>query len=771
MKRKNYIVFLVLFLITLNSVFSQDSYTLSGYVKDVTTGEDLIGATIYVKTLEKGVVTNSYGYYSLILPRDNYTIMVSYIGYKDEISEIDLDRDVSKNFTITPESTQLEEVIISSHKDDEMVKKGISIKTISMKKIKMLPSIFGEPDVVQIVQTIPGVKILGEGSSGMFVRGGSIDQNLILYDEAPIYNPSHMFGFVSVFNPSIVKKVEMYKSGFPAKFGGRLSSVLDVKMNEGNMNRISGNGSLSILGVSASIGGPIVPDKISALVAARVSTLSLFLDNANLRPSYQDFNAKINYRGNANNRLFLSFYYGNDNTLFPNGTFKNTIKNITFTGRWNHLFSPTLFSNTSLVYNKYTNNTQDGINEQLEKPSFEWKSKIETKTLKSDLVKFLPDESKIKFGISLSYTNLTPGENPNTTLNISKFNQLDAAFYAEHEWRIGSKLLVNYGVRLVYNNLLGKGRWNVLSTDFKTIEEKTNTSGMYNSHFFVEPRVNVDFQMTEKASLKLNYTMTHQFIQLLQAQNNAYSTTELWLPSTPYVKPQRGQQFSLGYYQRLNNKVNFSIEPYYKTMNNQIDYIDHPEIFYNKEIEKEIRIGDARAYGIDFSLNVKGKKNVLTLSYTFSKAERKINGINAGKRYNAIYDLPHDVRLNFARKLGTKQKWNFSAFFIYTTGRAANFPVGLYNVGEQILYVYGERNSTRYPAYHRLDISFNRKSSSTLWGEKITHELSFGVFNVYARKNPIDYIFPKILGQGEITKMWQISFPGPIPTIRYGINF
>ncbi len=753
-------------------------YTVSGYVRDSATGEELIGATIIIQELSTGATTNAYGFYSITIPEGDYTIVSQYLGYEPQSFKVNLKQNVSHNFTLTEESSELGEVTVTAEKPNENITKTqMGVEKISMKEIQDIPMILGEKDVLKAIQLRPGVKSAGEGSSGFFVRGGAADQNLILLDEATVYNASHLLGFFSVFNADAIKDVELYKGTQPAEYGGRLASVLDMRMNDGNNKQFGVSGGIGLIASRLNVEGPLVKDKGSFTVSARRTYADLFLklssnDDINQSKLYfYDLNAKANYRINDRNRIYLSGYFGRDVFGFGDELGFNW-GNTTGTLRWNHLFNEKIFSNTSLIFSNYNYK----IDIDLQGTEGEITSRIQNYNLKQDFQYFLNTQNKFKFGLNSIYHKIIPGvisvkSDDNTNeLDISHRHAWENAVYASHQFKPGEALSFEYGVRLSTFSALGPGDFYTYDSDGNTTDTISYSKGDFvKTYFNIEPRFSASYLFNEKSSIKASYTRNTQNLHLL-SNSTAGNPTDLWIPGSNNVKPEIADQISLGYFRNFNkNTFEFSTEVYYKYMQNQLDYKDGAELQFNEDVESELLFGKGRAYGIEFLLKKKYGNLNGWIGYTFSRTEKKIAGINNGEYYPAKQDRMHDVSVvgiyNFSPRL------TLSATWVYYTGNAVTFPSGKYEIDGKVVNYYTERNGYRMPDYHRLDLGvtwLKKKKSQASRGES---SWTFSLYNAYGRQNAYIIRFEESESDPSRTEAVQTSLFRWIPSVTYNFKF
>lgn len=782
-----------LFLFFPGLLWAQKS-TVSGYVKEAASGEGLIGASVYVKELKTGNVTNTYGFYSLTLPLGKYTLVFSSSGFKKLEREIQVSaKSQELSVELSTDARELAEVFVKARANDENVT-GIemSVNKVDMKTIRKIPALLGEVDLVRAIQLLPGVSTVGEGASGFNVRGGGVDQNLVLLDDAPVYNSSHLFGFFSVFNPDAVKDVKLFKGGIPSMYGGRASSILDVKMKEGNAKKLEVNGGVGVIFSRLSIEAPIVKDKASFIVAARRSYIDVlakpFLkgDNANASFSFYDLTAKVNYTINSKNTVFMSGYFGRD--VFGTG-FGFNWGNATLSTRWNHVFSNKLFMNATAFYSNYDYMLDSDIENKRPSDAFKWTSNIENLSIKPDFTYYIRPDNTISFGGQLLTYDFTPGK-ANATSNGEKreFGQankqgVEASAYVGHDWKINSRLTIQYGVRYShydYKSLNGEYYDRIpvpASTEnpsgYVLKINKTDPNAVVASYGNWEPRFALNLNGNESSSFKLSYNRLVQYIHLMS--NTAASTPlDVWTSSTNNIKPQIVDQVALGIFKNFGSEGNnyeTSMEVYYKDLQNQIDYADRANLFLNPYFEKDLLFGKGRAYGVEFFL----KKNVGKLtgwvSYTLARTERKITGLNNDQWYANRYDRTHT--LNVVGQYSLSEKWSFGANFAYITGVPYTVPTQKY-VFDGIAYpqtVPGTRGNIRVPDYHRLDISATKKNKKALFG-KGSSEWVFSVYNAYNRKNPFSiYTRPNETNAVQ-TEAVQLSIIGSfVPAVTYNFSF
>lgn len=772
--KKLFFLFAITFFVEL--AHAQTKFTLSGIITDMVTGETMIGATVAVKELS-GVVTscNEYGFYSLTLPQGSYTLIISYMGYDAITKQISLTTNLKTDFKLSPKSKTLNEVMVTAEKKNESVTNtDVGVTKLEMKEIRKIPVLFGEQDILKALTLTPGVKSLGEGNGGLYVRGGDNSQNLILLDEATVYNASHLLGFFSTFNSDAIKDVTLYKGTAPAEYGGRLSSVLDVKMNDGNNQKFHVGGGIGLISSRLNVEGPIVKDKGSFLITGRRTYADLFLklsSNEQLNQNqlyFYDFNAKANYKINDKNRIFLSGYLGRDVIKISN-RFGIDWGNTTGTLRWNHLWSQKLFSNTSVVYSDYDYRVAIARDAD----DFSITSSIRNINLKHEFQYYLNSKHTFNFGFNSFYHTITPGQveasdssniNP---VNLQNRNALENAIFFSGNWKPNSRWNIEYGVRLSSFNLLGAGDFYSYNSDGDVIDTSSYSKGqIVKTYVNPEPRLNIAYIINENNSLKLSYTRNTQNLHLVK-NSTSTTPTDLWIASSNNVKPEIGDQFSIGYFKNFKeNKFQFSAETYYRIMQNQLDLKNGAEIRANDKIEGELLFGEGRAYGLELFLKKKYGKFNGWIGYTLSRTERKIDGISDFNWYPARQDATHDISIVGIYDIN--KKWSVSATWVYNTGSAVTFPSGKYTVNGNTEFYYTERNGYRMPDYHRLDLGATRYFTKSTKHES---SLNFSLYNAYGRKNAYTIDFqddPNDPTKTQVVKTYLFTF---IPSITYNFKF
>lgn len=771
---KFYTLILTLLLATVFSSNAQQKYSISGTIKDKKNGEELIGATIAVTQLKgTGTRSNTYGFYSLTLPQGNYELKVSAIGFTTQYISIELNKNLQQDIQLESMSSNLKEVKVKALKKDQNVTDAqMGMTKLNMTEINKIPVLMGERDVIKTMTLLPGIKSAGEGNTGFNVRGGASDQNLILLDEAPVYNASHLLGFFSTFNSDAIKDVQIYKGGMPAEYGGRLSSVLDIKMKEGNDKNYSVSGGLGLISSRLNIEGPIVKEKGSFIISGRRTYVDQFLklsekykDN---KLYFYDVNAKANYRINKNNRIFLSGYFGRDKIGVGNA-FGIDWGNVTGTARWNHVFNSKWFSNTSLIYSNYDYKIaiKSGTTD------FDITSRIKDINFKHEFNFFPNPKNSIKIGINSIYHTVVPGQvdsKGTTGINDVKLQDRYAwenAIYASNEWKPTEKLSVIYGLRLTSFSALGKGDFYTYDTNGKVIATKTYGAGEFvKTYVNLEPRISASYLVGTSNSIKAAYARNVQNLHLI-SNSTTTSPTDLWIASNNNIKPEISDQVSAGYFQNFNdNNYELSVEAYYKTMQNQIDYKNGANTQANDKIEGELLSGKGRAYGIELLLRKKTGRFTGWAGYTLSRTERKINQINNGNWYAARQDRTHDISLVGMYDL--TKRWTISGTWVYNTGNAVTFPTGKYTIDNQVFFSYTDRNAYRMPAYHRLDIgaTYTKKRS-----DRRESSWSFSLYNAYGRQNAYSIDFEEDPNDASKTQAVKTSLFRWVPSITYNFKF
>ncbi len=775
--------------VTVSNTHAQ-KFTLNGYISDSLSGEALTSASVTIKEVGKSISANQYGFYSLTLSQGNYQLIFSYIGYQPKVVEINLVKNVSQNIALEPVSSIINEVTVSARKKESNIKSAQMGKIdLNINTIKSLPVIFGEVDVLKTLQLLPGVRNAGEGNAGFYVRGGGPDQNLIMLDEAVVYNTGHLFGFFSVFNSDAIKSISLIKGGMPPQYGGRLSSVIDITMKEGNMNKTEVDAGIGLIASRIAIQGPIKKDKASYMLSARRTYIDALIKPFISKSSsfygsgyyFYDLNAKMNYRFTDKDRIYLSGYFGRDKFVFNNArrSFTTSIPwgNSTATFRWNHVFNKKLFSNLTLVYNDYKFDffgTQDNFKINLS-------SGIKDLNAKTDFDLFASTTHKLKFGAQYTFHTFLPSVASGTQdsvvfspANVQKKYANEYALYLQDDWDIDKRIKINYGLR--YSAFQQVGRYTAYSTDADGNKLDSTVYGVgqtVKAYGGLEPRITVRYSLNDFSSIKASATRNLQYIHLV---SNAASTlpTDIWVPSTYRVKPQIGWLYALGYFRNFNNPAGAgfetSLEVYYKNMQNQIEYKEGytPSL---SDPEESFVFGRVWSYGAELFVNkVKGR---LTgwLGYTLSYTWRRFPSLNNGEKYPSKYDRRHDLSVVSAYELN--KKWKLSGIFVFGTGNAISLPERFYFIEGVLTQEYSSINAYRMKPYHRLDLA----ATYTPQPKKPRNHTSnwvFSIYNVYSRLNPYFYYFDQegsaVNGTLKVTAK-QVSLFPIIPSVTWNVKF
>ncbi|MEE9438686.1 MAG: TonB-dependent receptor [Saprospiraceae bacterium] len=769
--------------------FGQD-YTVSGYIRDLSNGETLIGAFIFLSENGASTVSNEYGFYSISVAQGTYVLNGTYIGYQDKLETIVLDHNVTYNIDLGVDNNTLDEVVVTAEEVDRNVKSlQMSVNKLDMKTIQKLPTLLGETEILRSIQLLPGVTSVGEGAAGFNVRGGSIDQNLVLLDESPVYNSSHLFGFFSVFNPDAVKDVKLYKGGIPARYGGRLSSILDVRMKEGNSKQFEINGGIGTIFSRLAIEAPIVKDKSSFIIAGRRSYADVLAKpflNDGLKDSklnFYDLTVKTNYKFSEKDQLFLSGYFGRDNFAFGQSAGFNW-GNKTGTLRWNHLFSEKLFANLTSYYSNYDYQLNFGDKEE---DTFDWNARIKNYSLKPEFSFFVTPKNTIRFGGQSIYYIFEPAnavsvsDNIKVDISTSKQFAIESNLFVENEVNLWEKVDINYGIRFSHFAYLGARnvyhfgetpRGDIRPLTDVTKADKGEVISNYNNF---EPRLSIKVNLDNNSSVKASYNRTAQYIHLL-SNSTASTPVDIWTPATNNIKPSMADQLAIGYFRNFEDNIyEFSSEVYYKKMNDLIDYIDGADLILNELVEGQILDGQGRAYGLELMAKKTKGKFSGWLSYTLARSERQVVGINNDNWYPSRFDQTHNLSITTFYELN--KRISFSANFVYNTGTPTTFAnSGYYQQGYFIPNNdNNSRNNVRIPDYHRLDLSvtIDPKPGNRKWkGQWI-----IGIYNIYSRKNPFTIFFRQnnerpVLNQPVNTEAIRMSVIGNfIPSISYNFTF
>lgn len=778
----------------LQTVYSQEKFTLNGTVIDAKSNETVIGATLQISnnSTQYTIQSNEYGFYSISLQKGTYTISINALGYESIYEQITLTSNLKKTYLLKEKNKEIEEVVISANsKSIKIDKPEMSVNKLSIAQIKQMPAILGEVDIIKSILTLPGVTNAGEGQSGFNVRGGAADQNLIVLDEATIYNSSHLFGFFSVFNADAIKDIKLFKGGIPARYGGRVASVLDIYQKEGNSNGFHMNGGIGLVSSRLLAEGPIVKNKSSFLIAGRSSYAHLFLkltDNQNSAYFY-DLNTKLNYKLNENNNLYLSGYFGRD-VFSLNNQFVNTYGNAVLNVRWNHLYSDKLFSNMSLIYSDYYYGlTLDFI-------GFNWDSGIKNYNFKYDFKHYLSEKIKLYYGANAIYYTFNPGKiepiDANSSIipkQLAKKQAFEPSFYFDAEQKLSEKFALNYGVRYSLFYRLGQETIHVYQNnqavsyneDLKIYEKATPIgSKWYGKNEIMaqfanwEPRISLAYTFSTHSSVKASYNRMSQYLHLI---SNTQSPTPLdvWAPSDTFLKPQILDQYAFGYFKNIKNGAyTLEVETFYKKVKNRLDYIDGADLIANEAIEQVVLAGRSRAYGLELMAKKNEGKWNGWISYTLSRSEQQTAGripneigINNGAWYKTGWDKTHNLSITSSYELS--EKWNFGCIFALQTGQPVTFPKGQYQYQGITVPVYGNRNENNLPTYHRLDLSATFKSTKNK-NRTYKSEWVFSIYNVYGRKNAAAINFRQNSDSGK-NEAVRLSIFGMVPSVTYNFKF
>ncbi|MDJ1493289.1 TonB-dependent receptor [Cytophagaceae bacterium DM2B3-1] len=787
----------VSYLLCTQLALAQEKFTISGYVKDSKNGENLIGVAVFVKGTSNGTVTNEYGFYSLTLPSGTYSIGISYVGYQSFYKDITLNANVKQDVELTEEGVQLNEIVVTADRPDANVRDvSMSVNKLDIKTIQKIPAFLGEVDVIRSIQLLPGVSTIGEGATGFNVRGGSIDQNLVLIDEAPVYNSAHLFGFFSVFNPDIVKDVKLIKGGIPAQYGGRLSSILDVRTKEGNNKKFSGQGGIGVIFSRLSLEAPLIKDKASFVIGARRSYIDVLAKpflNEDLKGSkfyFYDLTSKVNYIINPKNTVYLSGYFGRD--VFGSPDFRFAWGSTTASARWNHLYNDKLFMNLTAFYSNY--DYELGFQDNIEKSEFNWNAKIINLSIKPDFTYYINTKNTLRFGAQGLFYNFHPGNTVVTSEGIPRENSLpnkyalESGIYIDNEQKISSKLTIQYGLRYSLFQYLGSGDAYYYNTPANGERRQPSNIKHFNSwktiasYNNLEPRFSANYTLNDRSSVKASYNRTAQYIHLVS--NTAASTPlDVWTPSTNNVKPQLADQIALGYFRNFQeNTYEASVEVYYKELKNQLDYVNSANLLLNYNLEGDLLQGIGRAYGMEFSVRKATGRLTGFISYTLAKTERRLANtiINHGKWFPNRFDRLHNLSVTADYML--TPLWSIAANFVYQSGTPITFYTNRAEFGQLPsvpLLPNEDRNNSRNPDYHRLDISATKKNKKKE-GRKWESYWVFSVYNAYNRRNPFsiyfqnnpDYKYAETNNGVPKTQAIRYSIIGSfVPAVSYNFKF
>ncbi len=716
-------------------------YTVSGYLRNEINGEVLIGAGVSILNAYQGTSTNEYGFYSLTLPQGNYVLKFSSIGFEDQYIEIDLHSDQPVSPGLLPYQTEIEIVVITENNNNESLDDDrLKLIKLSEKMITCKTGFAGEANVIKSIQSVPGINSFGEGSVLFYVRGGGKDQNLIMIDDAPVYNPSHLFGFFSAITPDAVNDIKVFKNNFPVKFGGRLSSVIDIRTKDGNLEKWGFSANISPFTGNWSADGPLKKNKSSLFFNLRNSHLNWLFKNENKTFDFHDLHLKFSTKIKQKNRIYFSLYSGKDllkASIPAFGTSAVSWQNNAFSLRWNKLYSDKLFSNTTLHLGKYDYFLYHNLDENQY-----WNSFIGNTGFKNDFSFFIKPGNKIDFGVNINLYFFNPGNLNNEYFGRTVYasNASEYVLYAGHDIKMKQKFNLSYGVRIIRWNNYGPSTVFIFDDNFNVSDTIQYTKGSFNNFLNTEPRISIAYQFCRSMSGKIGYDRQIQHLQLLSNSVSPFTTLDIWMPSGLNILPVKSHQISAGIF-KFFSETDFSFETYVKSFQNIIEYDNHANLLLNPYIEGELRFGNAYAYGIELSFQKqKGTFNFFS-SYTYSRIFNKVASINRGNSYPAKYDKPHNFNLNLSYSAGNR--WVLNAGWIYTSGMRFSSPVGFYDYKGYAIPIFEEKNNDRLPDYHRLDIAATLKLN-TKKDARFSHELVFAIYNLYGRNNVIDVNFNKI---------------------------
>ncbi len=758
--------------------YGQTKHTISGHIKDGANGEELIGATIFVDELKTGTATNVYGFYSLTLPEGTHAITIQYIGFDTRRDTITLTKDMTLNVEMKGESKKIDVVQVTGERLNKNVEDvNMGVVKLDVKVVKKIPAVFGEVDIIKSLQLLPGIVGAGEGVGGFFVRGGGVDQNLILLDEAVVYNASHLLGFFSVFNADAIKDMEIYKGGIPAAYGGRLSSLLDIRMKDGNMKKLSMSGGIGLISSRLTIEAPIIKDKMSFLVSGRRTYADLFLklspnEEINKNKLYfYDLNAKYNWKINDKNRIFASGYFGRDVFAFGRD-FATDWGNATATMRWNTIISSKMFANFTFVYSDF--NYSLGVPEG--DFAFDWQARIRDFSLKGDFTNYLNPNNTLKWGVIATHHNFKPGSvTPASSsslfngLTIPDKNAMEYAAYVSNEQKIGEKITLQYGLRYSAFSQIGAGRVFGYDADGNITDTTTYSAFQHiKTYHGPEPRIALRYGWNKENAVKANYTRTRQYLHLI-SNATVSSPFDLWVPADNYIQPMKADQVSVGYFRNLkDNMFEISVEAYYKYMHDVVDYVDNAELLLTENIETQLLRGDGYSYGLETMVRKQLGRLTGWVSYTYSRTRRVVDGINSGNAYPVSYDRNHNLAVVLNYQI--TERFDISANFVYYTGLAVTFPVGKFEYGGANVPIYSDRNGYRLPGYHRLDLAANiqfKHKENRSW----RHGLNISVYNAYYNKNVFSIQFQEDDDNPGKTAAYKTYLFPIVPSVTYNFSF
>ena len=778
------VILIILTQFILHPGYSQNA-TLSGYIKDKSNGEALIAANCYFQETTTGVVSNSYGFFAITVPKGTYNITFSYIGYKTQTINLDLNEDRQITVFMEEDTWQIEEIIVTGESKDRNIESiEMSMEKVSVKLVKKLPSFMGEVDVLKTITLLPGIQSGGEGSSGLYVRGGGPGENLLILDEAPVYNASHLMGFFSVFNSDAIKDIQVYKGGIPPEFGGKASSVIDIRMKDGNSREFHADAGIGSISSRLTLEGPFINDKWSYIISGRRTYADFIGRLAGIEELkenalyFYDLNLKTNIQFNDKNHIYISGYTGDDYFSLGESIYMRW-GNITGTLRWNHIFGNKLFSNTSLIYSKYDYNLGVPGNNA---DQFDWNSEIRDINIKEDFTWFANSNNRLNFGLNFISHHFEPGNietNDNSfyeNIRLTNYNAIENAVYISNEQKAGSKLSLKYGFRLSVFQQIGKGKVREYlhpeapkTEEVISVKEYGNGEWIDEPYINLEPRLSLKYTLDDASSLKASYNRMVQNLHLI-SNTNSPTPLDIWLPTNKHIKPLVADQIALGYFRNFkDNAIETSAEVYYKEMKNVLDYKDGAELFLNEDLETELLHGDGYSYGLEILAKKQEGKITGWTSYTLSRTMRKIPGINNGEAYPSSYDRTHDISVVVNYELN--KHFTLSGNWVFATGNPTTYPVAKYDIRGNTVYQYAKRNSNRIPTYHRLDLSvtYNPKKNEH---RKIKRTFNLSLYNVYARRNAYSVSFRQNEDNPLISEATRLSIIGTIiPAITYNFSF
>lgn len=780
MKRSRLLILLLL----LGQMVLSQSYTLSGKIIDKATGEHLIGVSLYVVNKQSGVSTDEKGEYSVSLPKGRHRLTISYVGYVSDTVNININQNTKRDFLLVSSSTVLSSVEISAEKNQNITRIEPSVNRLSTETIKAIPAMMGEVDIIKALQFLPGVQLVAEGSSNFSVRGGGYDQNLILLDEASLYSSSHLLGFFSIFNNDAIRDIKLYKGDIPVSFGGRLSSLMEVKSKSGNLKRLHTTGSIGTIASKITVETPIITDRMSLLVSARRTYADLFLKLSNdpaLKNTtlyFYDLNAKLNWEISPKDRLSVTTYFGRDH-------FKNSLAGISFGNRvaslgWRHDFSTKLMSNVTIYTSHYNYALKEDIIPEF---SFDWESILDDIGGKLNFDWLINDHNSINFGYQGIYRKIVPGRGggsrdnsiiDNSSFNLSPLYTMEHALFISHSVSLAKKLNLRYGIRFSMMNNLGNDSTVYSLHNYAVRDSFVSHKGeVYATNSQLEPRISLNYSLSKNSSLKASYSHSAQYLQIA-SNSTAGSPLDIWFSASNNVKPQLCDQFVLGYFHDfLEGKIETSAEVYYKKYTNVIDFKERARLLGNKWLEKELRLGKGYSYGFEIMVAKTSGRFNGWISYTFARSFRQIDEVNDNQWYRSPYDKPHN--LSVVANYQLNPRLSFSASWIYSTGQPVTYPEGRYwigNIGDNggtWVPIPSKHNAYRFPDFHRLDLSATWKLSKPL--KRIQHELNISIYNAYARKNPWTIFFVKEKKNPNIIKANMMYLFSIVPAVSWNFKF